>query len=81
MKWINFNTKVSQAKCELIKKCRENGFEPDGLDLAENLDIGFHDDKNLNLTYSTNNYETCMIVNIQPDRLVFVETEFFIHVK
>ena len=52
------------------KLCRQKGYEPDVIDLAENLDSQFEGDDCIKLSYTTNEYEVYMIAEIEPDRLV-----------
>ena len=75
MKWININAFVAFAKYEMIKLCRERGYEPDGLDLAENLASDFEGDDSIRLSYRTDDYEVYMIAEIEPERLVAIEID------
>ena len=72
---INFNAKISQAKQELLKKCRESGYNPDGLDLAENTEIEILDQDTIKLKYNTNKYLIYIVLYKEDDRLEFDRAE------
>ncbi|MFR9531583.1 MAG: hypothetical protein SNH35_04555 [Rikenellaceae bacterium] len=75
MKWIDINAFVAFAKYEMIKLCKKRGYEPDGLDLAENLASVFDGDDCIKLSYTTEDYEVYMIAEIEPERLVAIEID------
>lgn len=75
MKWISLNGFVAFAKYQMIKLCRERGYEPDELDLAENLVSDFEGDDCIRLSYRTDDYEVDMIAEIEPVRLVAIDID------
>ena len=81
MKLINFNAKIAQAKRELHLKCKEKGYEVDGLDMAENTEIEISEDMTLKISYTTEDFETYIIAYAERDSLEFDKVEFVTWIK
>lgn len=76
MKLRNFIACLDQAKRNLQKQCADNGFIVDLLEISENTDICLLHEKYLQITYTTDDYQTYIIAEMEGDKLTFIEVEF-----
>ena len=76
MKLRNFIACLDQAKRNLQKQCADNGFTVDLLEISENADICLLHEKYLQITYTTDDYQTYIIAEMEGDKLTFIEVEF-----
>ena len=76
MKLRNFIACLDQAKRNLQKQCADNGFTVDLLEISENVDVCLLHEKYLQITYSTDDYQTYIIAEMDADKLTFIEVEF-----
>lgn len=76
MKLRNFIACMDQAKRNLQKQCADNDFTVDLLEISENADICLLYEKHLQITYTTDDYQTYIIAEIDGDKLTFIEVEF-----
>ena len=76
MKLRNFIAFIDQAKRNLQKQCADNGFTVDLLEISENADICLLHEKYLQITYTTDDYQTYIIAEMDGDKLTFIEVEF-----
>lgn len=76
MKLHNFIACMAQAKGSLQKQCTENGYPVDLLEISENADICLLYEKFIKVTYTTQEFETYIIAELEGDKLTFIEVEF-----
>lgn len=76
MKLINFTACLSQAKRHLQKHCSEHGYEVCPIEISENAVIEMLDEKHLKVSYATDDYETYVEMEIEPERLVVIGIEW-----
>ena len=76
MKLRKFIACLDQAKRNLQKQCADNGFTADLLEISENADICLLHEKYLQITYTTDDYQTYIIAEMEGDKLTFIEVEF-----
>lgn len=76
MKLHNFIACMTQAKGSLQKQCAENGYPVDLLEISENADICLLYEKFIKVTYTTQEFETYIIAELEGDKLTFIEVEF-----
>lgn len=76
MKLINFTACLSQAKRNLQQQCKEHGYEVCPIEISENAEICLLHEKYLQITYTTDDYQTYIIAEMEGDKLTFIEVEF-----
>lgn len=76
MKLRNFIACLDQAKRNLQKQCADNGYEVCPIEISENADICLLHEKYLQITYTTDDYQTYIIAEMDGDKLTFIEVEF-----
>lgn len=76
MKLRNFIACLDQAKRNLQKQCADNGYVVDALEISENVDICLLYEKYLQITYTTDDYQTYIIAEMDGNKLTFIEVEF-----
>lgn len=76
MKLRNFIACLDQAKRNLQKQCADNGYVVDTLEISENVDICLLYEKYLQITYTTDDYQTYIIAEMDGNKLTFIEVEF-----
>lgn len=76
MKLRNFIACLDQAKRNLQKQCADNGYTVCPIEISENADICLLHEKHLQITYTTDDYQTYIIAEMEGDKLTFIEVEF-----
>ena len=76
MKLRNFIACTEQAKLSLRKQCIENGYTVDLLEIKENAEIFLLYEKFIKIIYTTDEFQTYIIAEMDDDILTFIEVEF-----